>query len=145
MRIAKKTTEGPIGVGTSFHAEMTGRGRVVPMTIRVTEFDRPHRIWEKVDMESMELTGGLRFEPFNDGTRMRWHWDLQPHGFLRFMGPVVGSMGVGRSEGSGRASRSSWRAGLVGINLKVRDARDQSAPGPGAPPELLDAQRRNDT
>lgn len=93
MRIAKKTTEGPIGVGTSFHAEMTGRGRVVPMTIRVTEFDRPHRIWEKVEMESMELTGGLNFESFNDGTRMRWHWDLQPHGILRFMGPVVGSMG----------------------------------------------------
>ena len=93
MRIAKKTTEGPIGVGTSFHADMTGRGRVVPMTIRVTEFDRPKRIWEKVDMESMELTGGLTFEPFNDGTRMRWHWDLQPHGFLRVMGPVVGSMG----------------------------------------------------
>jgi uncharacterized protein YndB with AHSA1/START domain len=30
MRLAEKITEGPIGVGTSFRAEMTGRGRVVP-------------------------------------------------------------------------------------------------------------------
>ena len=93
MRVARRTTEGPIGVGTSFHAEMTGRGRVVPMTIRVTEFERPRRIRERVEMQSMDLTGGLDFEPTDDGTRMRWHWDLRPNGVLRFMGPLVASMG----------------------------------------------------
>jgi uncharacterized protein YndB with AHSA1/START domain len=93
MRVAKKTTEGPIGVGTSFHAEMTGRGRVVPMTIRVTEFERPRRIRERVEMQSMDLTGGLDFEPIDEGTTMRWHWDLRPSGVLRFMGPLVASMG----------------------------------------------------
>jgi uncharacterized protein YndB with AHSA1/START domain len=93
MRVAKKTTEGPIGVGTSFHAEMTGRGRVVPMTIRVTEFERPRLIRERVEMQSMDLTGGLDFEPIENGTRMRWHWDLRPNGALRLMGPLVASMG----------------------------------------------------
>ena len=49
MRVAKKMTDGPIGVGTLFRAEMTGRGRVVAMTIELTEFEaapsrraRPH-------------------------------------------------------------------------------------------------------
>jgi uncharacterized protein YndB with AHSA1/START domain len=93
MRVAKKITEGPIGVGTSFHAEMTGRGRVVPMTIWVTEFERPHQIRERVEMRSMDLTGGLDFEPIDGGTRMRWHWDLSPSGVLRFMGPLVAGMG----------------------------------------------------
>lgn len=89
MRVARKTTEGPIGVGTSFHAEMRG----VPMTIRVTEFDRPNEIQVRVEMASMDLTGGLRFESFNGGTRMRWRWDLRPRGSLRFLGLVVGSVG----------------------------------------------------
>jgi uncharacterized protein YndB with AHSA1/START domain len=93
MRVAKRTTEGPIGVGTSFHAEMLGRGRIVPMTIRVTAYDRPQRIRQRVTMSSMDLTGGLDLEPISSGTRMRWHWDLHPHGALRFMGPVVASMG----------------------------------------------------
>ena len=37
--------------------------------------------------------GGLDFEPAENGTRMRWHWDLRPNGALRFMGPLVASMG----------------------------------------------------
>lgn len=93
MRLAKKVTEGPIGVGTSFRAEMTGRGRVVPMTIQFTEYDRPHRLAERVHMKSMDLTGGLTFQPVDGGTRMRWSWNLEPHGALRFMGQVVASMG----------------------------------------------------
>jgi uncharacterized protein YndB with AHSA1/START domain len=78
MRLAKKLTEGPIGVGTSFRAEMTGRGRVVPMTIQFTEFDRPRRLEERVQMKAMDLTGGLTFEPVDGATRMRWSWNLEP-------------------------------------------------------------------
>ena len=93
MRLAKKVTEGPIGVGTSFRAEMTGRGRVVPMTIQFTKYERPRRIAERVQMKAMDLTGGLTFEPVDGGTRMRWLWNLEPHGVIRFMGPLVAVMG----------------------------------------------------
>jgi uncharacterized protein YndB with AHSA1/START domain len=93
MRLAKKLTDGPIGVGTTFRAQMTGRGRVVPMTIRFTEFDRPRRLAEWVQMTTMVLTGGLTFEPLDGATRMRWSWNLEPHGTLRFMSPVVAAMG----------------------------------------------------
>jgi uncharacterized protein YndB with AHSA1/START domain len=93
MRLAKKLTDGPIGVGTTFKAEMTGRGRVVPMMIQFTEFDRPRRLAERVQMTAMDLTGGLTFEPVDGATRMRWSWNLEPHGALRFMSPVVATMG----------------------------------------------------
>ena len=36
---------------------------------------------------------GLNFNPIDGGTRMRWHWNLRPNGVLRFMGPLVASMG----------------------------------------------------
>jgi uncharacterized protein YndB with AHSA1/START domain len=93
MRLAKKVTEGPIGVGTTFRAEMKGRGRVGPMTIQFTEYDWPRRIAERVQMKAMDLTGGLTFEPVDGGTRMRWLWNLEPHGVLRFIGPLVALMG----------------------------------------------------
>lgn len=93
MRYAKKVSPGPIGIGTTFEAQMTVRGRVVPLTIHFTEYDKPHRLSERVHIEGMDLTGGLTFEPVNGGTRMRWSWNLQPHGVLRFMGPLVAGMG----------------------------------------------------
>jgi uncharacterized protein YndB with AHSA1/START domain len=97
MWIAKKTTDGPIGVGTTFAAKMTGRRGVVPMTIQFTEYDRPHRLAEQVQMKSMDLTGELTFDPVDSGTLMRWAWNVEPHGVARFMAPVVAIMGR-RSE-----------------------------------------------
>jgi hypothetical protein len=57
MRLAKKVTEGPIGVGTTFPAEMKSRSRVVPMTIQFTEYEPPRRIAERVQMKAMDVTG----------------------------------------------------------------------------------------
>jgi uncharacterized protein YndB with AHSA1/START domain len=93
MRYAKKVTEGPTGIGTTYEAEVTARGKAIPMTIRFTDYDRPHRLAERVHMDTMDLTGGLTFEPIDGGTRMRWSWSLQPHGALRFMGPLVARLG----------------------------------------------------
>lgn len=93
MRVAKKTTNGPIGVGTTFRAEMTRWGRVVPMTIEFTEFDRPRHLAIRGEMKAMDMTGGLIFEPLDGGTRMTWSWDLQPSGFARFLGLLVGPVG----------------------------------------------------
>ena len=85
-------------------------------------------------MRSMDLTGGLEFEPTDDGTRMRWHWDLRPNGVLRFMGPLVASMGR-------RQERRIW-TGLkrllesrTGPQLTSGEIED-----PGSSARLLEAQ-----
>jgi hypothetical protein len=44
-------------------------------------------------MSTMDLTGGLTFEPADGSTRMRWSWNLKPRGVLRFTGPAVARMG----------------------------------------------------
>lgn len=93
MRVAKKLTEGPIGAGTSFRQEIMGRRKIVPMTTEFTEFDRPRRIAEVSTWTGGTSTGGLTFEPVDGSTLMRWSWDVQAHGVLRFMGPLVASMG----------------------------------------------------
>lgn len=93
MTRADKITGGPIGVGTRFNSVMTGVGPAVEMTIEFTEFERPRRIAEEVHLASMDIHGLLLFEAVPGGTRMKWVWDLEPHGLMRFLGPLVRWMG----------------------------------------------------
>lgn len=89
---ADKITTGPIGVGTQFNSVMTGLGGA-EMTIEFTEFDRPWRIAEKVHLSTMDIRGLLLFEPVSGGTRMKWAWDLEPHGVMRLLAPLVRRIG----------------------------------------------------
>ncbi len=93
MRRAELISEEPIGVGTRFRAETVSMGRAVVMVIEFTGFERPRRIEETVHMSSMDLQGGLTFEPVPEGTRMQWAWDLKPRGMLKVMSPLVARMG----------------------------------------------------
>ena len=97
MRVAEQISDGPIGVGTRFRAETVSMGRAVEIVIEFTGFERPRRIEETVHMSSMDLQGGMTFDPVAGGTRMRWSWALEPHGGLRLMSPMITSMGR-RSE-----------------------------------------------
>lgn len=86
-------TDGPIGMGSRFHAETTMRGRRVPMTIEITAFDRPARLASATAMSTMDITGTLAFTGVPGGTRMHWSWDLHPHGAVRALGPLVTLIG----------------------------------------------------
>lgn len=87
-------TDGALGIGSKFHAVMkTSRGRV-EMTIEWTAFERPRVLGSSTQLQSMDITGLLTFEAVPEGTRMRWSWELQPHGLLRLIGPVVGHVGA---------------------------------------------------
>lgn len=119
MTRAEKVSPGPIGVGTTFHSVMTGTGRSAEMTIEFTEFDRPRRIAEVAHLSSMEIRGILLFERAGTGTRLRWIWDLEPHGLYRLLGPLVRHIGE-------RQERAVW----TGLK-RVLEARPSAAPVPG--------------
>jgi uncharacterized membrane protein len=93
MRYAEQTSAGPIGVGTTFRAESTSRGRPVMMTIAFTEYQRPRRLTSATHLSTMDIQGTLTFDPVPEGTRMRWSWNLQPQGMLKLMTPVIALIG----------------------------------------------------
>ncbi|MGZ3600454.1 MAG: SRPBCC family protein [Ktedonobacterales bacterium] len=93
MRWAEQTSAGPIGVGTTFRAEITSRGRPVVMTITFTDFERPQRLTSTTHLSTMDIQGTLTFNPVPEGTRMRWSWELEPRGMLKLMTPVVALIG----------------------------------------------------
>jgi uncharacterized protein YndB with AHSA1/START domain len=88
----EKISPGPIGGGTQFRAEMTGR-RPVEMTIEFTAYERPRRLASTTHLPAMEIRGDLTFEPVPEGTRMRWAWNVQARGLMRMLRPLIVRMG----------------------------------------------------
>jgi uncharacterized protein YndB with AHSA1/START domain len=93
MRLAEKISDGPIGVGTQYRAEVVSGGRPVSMDIEVTAYERPRRLTSKTTMSAMDIAYTLTFEPVGEGTRMRWSGEIEPHGMLKLAGPLVAWMG----------------------------------------------------
>ena len=88
-----KITDGPIGVGTRFRATARSGRRPVEMLIEVTEFHRPSRLGSRTTMSSVDVDGGVTFEPLAGETRMSWSWTVRPRGPLRLLGPLIGHLG----------------------------------------------------
>jgi uncharacterized membrane protein len=93
MLRSEKITDGPIGVGTRFRATARSGRRVVEMLIEITEYERARRFGSRTTMSSVEVNGGLTFEPVDGATRMRWSWEVSPRGPLRMFGPLVARLG----------------------------------------------------
>ena len=93
MLQSEKITDGPIAVGTRFRATARSGRRTVEMLIEVTQFQRPRRFGSRTTMPSVDVDGGLTFEPAAGATRMIWSWEVRPSGRLRLLGPVVARLG----------------------------------------------------
>ena len=64
MHYAEQITNGPIGVGTRFHAETASMGRPVDMVIEITDYHRPHSLSSTTNMSSMNPHGTLHSSLF---------------------------------------------------------------------------------
>jgi len=69
-------SEGPVGRGTCFIAEPKSMGGRGEMTVEVTEYDRPHGLYNVIRSSYMQVDGTLTFEEADGGTRLRWDWDI---------------------------------------------------------------------
>jgi carbon monoxide dehydrogenase subunit G len=98
---AEMLTPEPVGLGSRFRAEMRTKPRPMEMTTEFTGYERPRRLALTSHLSTMEVRGGLTFDPVAGGTRMRWSWDVAPRGLLKLATPVVARIGV-------RQERASW-------------------------------------
>lgn len=96
---AELLTPAPIGPGTQFRARM-GRSRM-EMLIELTEFDRPRRLGSRTTSPMMTTNGVITFTGDSHDTVMSWDWQVQPKGWFRMLGPLLGPVG-------GRMERKIW-------------------------------------
>ena len=107
----EKVTGGAIGNGTQFTVITKSRGRPLTMLLETTEYQRPTRLASTTSMSSATIRGVLTFEPDTAGTLMRWSWDIQPRGALRFLSPIIGRIGK-RQEAANWASLKRYLESL---------------------------------
>jgi carbon monoxide dehydrogenase subunit G len=79
----RKTTDGPIGVGTHFESTVKDAGMMTKREFELTEFVVPTRIrWAERSKNAVTApVGGYDLAPDGDGTRVKIFNELEGHGF----------------------------------------------------------------
>lgn len=90
---AEKLDGAPIGRGARFVAEPKGTGTRGRMTLEIVDYDRPHRLHNRIDSAYMRVDGTLSFTRSDGKTRLRWDWDMRLVGWMRLLSPVLGLVG----------------------------------------------------
>jgi uncharacterized protein YndB with AHSA1/START domain len=90
-------TDGPPRVGSQRRAVVKGMfGGTMESVMEVTELERDRAVALKLISASWGGTGRTRytFTPAGDGTRVDWHWEMEPGGWLKpFAGPFMSFFG----------------------------------------------------
>ena len=123
---AELATPGPVGQGTKFVALMASRPRPMQMVTELTGYERPRRLESRTTAGPAEVRGSLSFDPVPEGTRMRWSWEVHPHGMARLLGPVIGW--VGR-----RQEAEIWAGLKWHLESEAGRGQDSATPRPPLP------------
>lgn len=94
----EKTTPGPIGNGTRWHAVAASGNRATPFDLEITEYTRPTRLASVTHIDGVDISGVLTFAPDAEGTRMNWTWNLRPKGALKLASPLLAVLGRKQEE-----------------------------------------------
>jgi uncharacterized protein YndB with AHSA1/START domain len=86
---AEQTSQGQVGVGTTFRGKTRMMGQTSEWTAKVTEYD-PYKRWGKViDSGSIIIDDKLVFDPAEGGTRFTMIYDVKVGGFLKLLSPMI--------------------------------------------------------
>jgi uncharacterized protein YndB with AHSA1/START domain len=88
----KKTTDGPIGVGTVYASTVKDAGMKSGREFRLTEFEQPTKIrWTEISKNAITVPdGGYDLEPAGDGaTKMTIFNTFEGHGFGKVLLPLA--------------------------------------------------------
>jgi carbon monoxide dehydrogenase subunit G len=91
VQAIRKTTDGPVGVGTVYASTVKDAGMTTKREFKLTEFERPTRIrWTEISKNMVTASeGGYDLAPDGDGTRVRIFNELEGHGIGKLIAPLA--------------------------------------------------------
>lgn len=96
----EQTSEGPMGVGTTFRGANKALGRRMEWTSEITEY-KPNRKWgQKIISKGWSTVESLTFEPVEGGTRVTLFSQLETSGFFRLVASITARMMQKQIEGN---------------------------------------------
>ncbi len=85
----KKTSDGPIGVGTTWHSVGKFLGRRIESDTEVTEFEANRKIAAKSKSGPFPVEFTMTLEPVDGGTRVSQTIEAEPGGFFKLAEPLL--------------------------------------------------------
>jgi uncharacterized protein YndB with AHSA1/START domain len=96
----ERTSEGPIGAGTTFRGAIEFMGRRIDFNLDVTRYE-PNQLAEfKIDAGPLQLDERLTCEPVEGGTRVTVVYEGEPGGFFKVAEPIVVRMFQRQTQGN---------------------------------------------
>jgi hypothetical protein len=93
-------TPTPLGLGSRFAIDATAAGRLTPMTIEITAYDRPHAYSYRSMASSAVTDSHQTFTAENGGTRFQVRIEPHFHGLARPFGWFILKFGLERHFGT---------------------------------------------
>ena len=89
MPEAGQTSDGPVGIGTTFKGKNRMMGLTQAYTAKTTEYE-PYKKWGKViDSGNVIIDDKLIFEPAEGGTKFTLVYDVKVGGFLKLLSSMI--------------------------------------------------------
>ena len=95
---SKKTSDGPIGVGTTWRRVSRFLGRRIESEDEVTEYELNRKLAVKSKSGPFPLEGRTTFERVEGGTRINLKGEAEIGGFFKLAEPLVVSIGKRQLE-----------------------------------------------
>jgi uncharacterized protein YndB with AHSA1/START domain len=86
---AEITSEGPLGVGTTYRAVHEIAGRRIEVDNEVTAYEPDERFAFRTISGNLDISGDIRLRPNGTGTILTACFDAQIGGFFRFAEPLA--------------------------------------------------------
>lgn len=117
VKQSRRLTDGPPAAGTRYRVVGTLLGRPVESSYQVTALDPGRGFDGTMTSPMFGFCEQYRFEPDQGGTRVSMSADVEPHGFFRFLAPVM-------TAGVRRQVRADHR--------RLKTVLERPAPGSGS-------------
>jgi hypothetical protein len=108
-----KLTDGPIGAGTRWEGEWIAGD---PVLIEYVAFDRPTSWRSTGRSRGLLVVNEGRVEAAGEGARLALRVELEPHGRLRLIAPLLGRIMRGRERENLGAIKARLERGAATVN-----------------------------
>jgi carbon monoxide dehydrogenase subunit G len=108
---AKKTSAGPIGVGTTYRMINNFFGRQIEGEAEVTEYE-PNRQYATRNKSGLPVETRRTFEPVPGGTRVTFMVKVEVGGFMKLVEPLAARIGKRRLEADAATLKRLIESGI---------------------------------
>ncbi len=114
---AKRTSEGPIGVGTTSLVELKFLGRRIEAAMEITEYEPNKKVSFKTTSGPTPATGSNTFEALSEGeTKVTFLLEADVGGFFKLAEPLVARASKRDSEANAATLKDILEAQAEGVH-----------------------------